>query len=48
MRYTSFEDLAVWKGSARLAVKVSDAWRNYRDYGLQEQMPRAAVSIANP
>jgi len=33
MGYTSFEDLDVWKRSARLAVRVSDAWRDCRDYG---------------
>jgi hypothetical protein len=32
MSYTSFEDLAVWKGSARLAVKVSDALRDWVVY----------------
>ena len=32
MGYTSFEALAVWKRSARLAVTVSDAWRDCRDY----------------
>ena len=34
MSYTSFEDLAVWKRSARLAVRVYDALRDCRDYGL--------------
>ena len=34
MEYTSFEDLAVWKRSARLAVRVYDAWHDCRDYGL--------------
>ena len=48
MRYMSFEDVAVWKGSARLAIKVYDALRDCRDYGLKDQMTRAAVFIANP
>ena len=47
MSYTSFEDLAVWKRSARLAVRVYDALRDCRDYGLKDQMTRAAVSIAS-
>ena len=47
MGYTSFEDLEVWKRSARLAVKVYDALRDCRDYGLKDQMTRAAVSIAS-
>jgi hypothetical protein len=33
MSYTSFEDLAVWKRSARLAVRVYDARGDCRDYG---------------
>jgi 23S rRNA-intervening sequence protein len=47
MGYTSFEDLEVWKRSARLAVKIYDALRDCRDYGLKDQMTRAAVSIAS-
>ena len=47
MGYTSFEDLEVWKRSARLAVKVYGALRDCRDYGLKDQMTRAAVSIAS-
>ncbi len=47
MSYTSFEDLEVWKRSARLAVKVYDALRDCRDYRLKDQMTRAAVSIAS-
>ena len=47
MGYTSFEDLEVWKRSARLAVRVYDALRDCRDYGLKDQMTRAAVSIAS-
>ena len=47
MGYSSFEDLEVWKRSARLAVKVYDVLRDCRDYGLKDQMTRAAVSIAS-
>src|SRR5262249_22971116 len=47
MSYTSFEDLAVWKRSARLAVQVYGALQDCRDYGLKDQMTRAAVSIAS-
>jgi four helix bundle protein len=47
MGYSSFEDLEVWKRSARLAVKVYDVLRECRDYGLKDQMTRAAVSIAS-
>ena len=37
----------MWKRSARLAVKVYDALGDCRDYGLKDQMTRAAVSIAS-
>jgi hypothetical protein len=47
MGYTSFEDLAVWKRSARLAARVYDALSNCRAYGLQDQMTRTAVSMAS-
>ena len=47
MGYTSFEDLEVWKRSARLAVTVYDVLRDCRDYGLKDQMTRAAVSMAS-
>ena len=47
MGYTSFEDLEVWKRSARLAVKTYDVLGDCRDYGLKDQMTRAAVSISS-
>ena len=47
MGYTSFEDLEVWKRSARLVVKTYDVLGDCRDYGLKDQMTRAAVSIAS-
>ena len=47
MGYTSFEDLEVWKCSARLAVRIYDALRDCRDYGVKDQMTRAAVPIAS-
>ncbi|HOV88153.1 MAG TPA: four helix bundle protein [Syntrophobacteraceae bacterium] len=47
MAYGSFEDLEVWKRACRLAVKVYEVLRECRDYGLKDQMTRAAVSIAS-
>ena len=47
MSYSSFEDLDVWKRSARLAVQVYEVLKDCRDYGLKDQMCRAAVSIAS-
>ena len=45
MSYRSFEDLEVWKKSCRLAVRVYEVLGDCRDYGLKDQMTRAAVSI---
>jgi len=44
-KITRFEDLDVWKESMQLAVAVYSALRLSRDFGLREQMQRAAVSI---
>jgi len=40
-----FEDLEVWKASCRLAVDLYAALKDCGDYGLRDQMTRAAVSI---
>ena len=40
-----FEDLNVWKESIRLAVELYKALKDNRDYGIRDQMQRAAVSI---
>jgi four helix bundle protein len=47
MGYTSFEELEVCRRSARLAVKTYAVLGACRDYGLKDQMTRAAVSIAS-
>ena len=47
MAYQSFEDLEVWKGACDLAVKVYQILKGCSDYGLKNQMTRAAVSIAS-
>ena len=47
MGYSSFEDLEVWQRACRLAVRVYEVLRNCRDFGLKDQMTRAAVSIAS-
>ena len=47
MSYHSFESLEVWKRACRLATSVYEALRDCRDYGLKDQMTRAAVSIAS-
>ena len=40
-----FESLEVWKEGCRLAVDVYKTLENCQDYGLRDQMRRAAVSI---
>ena len=42
-----FEDLDVWKTGCRLAVDLYSELQESRDYGLRDQMQRAAVSIAS-
>lgn len=43
----TFEDLEVWKKSCRLTVQLYTLLKDCRDYGLRDQMLRAAVSIAS-
>ncbi len=44
---SSFEDLEVWKKSCRLTVLLYGLLKDCRDYGIKDQMLRAAVSIAS-
>lgn len=41
----SFEDLEVWKMSCRLSIRLYELLKNCRDYGWNDQMLRAAISI---
>jgi len=47
MAYQSFEDLDVWKQACRLATEIYKHLGNCRDFGLKDQMTRAAVSVAS-
>ena len=47
MSYRSFEELEVWKRGCRLAVLVCQVLSDCRDFGLKDQMTRAAVSISS-
>jgi four helix bundle protein len=47
MTYASFEYLEVWKRGCRLAVEMHRLLNDCKDYGLKDQMTRAAVSIAS-
>jgi len=45
--YQSFEELEVWKRACQLAVRLYGCLDGCRDYGLRDQMQRAAVSVAS-
>jgi four helix bundle protein len=47
MAYSSFEDLDVWQRACRLGVRIYEVLKGCKDYGLRDQMTRAAVSIAS-
>jgi four helix bundle protein len=47
MAYKSFEDLEVWQSACRISVRIYGILKNCRDYGIKDQMTRAAVSIAS-
>ena len=47
MAYNSFENLEVWKRSCKLAVTIYEILRSCKDFGLKDQMTRAAISIAS-
>jgi four helix bundle protein len=47
MAYQSFEDLEVWKKALALSTKVYGVLKRTHDFGLKDQMTRAAVSIAS-
>ena len=45
MAYHSFEELDVWKSGTQVAIRVYELLKGCRDFGLKDQMTRAAVSI---
>ena len=47
MSFQSFEELEVWKLACRLSVTLYTDLRECRDFGMKDQMTRAAVSIAS-
>jgi four helix bundle protein len=42
-----FEDLEVWKVSARLASDLYKATRDLKDWGFRDQLTRAGLSISS-
>ncbi|NCD42759.1 MAG: four helix bundle protein [Bacteroidia bacterium] len=45
--YKSYEELDVWKRAVELAVEVYGVLKDCRDFGLKDQMTRAAVSVSS-
>lgn len=45
--YHSFEELDVWKRACGVAVKIYQLLKECRDYGIRDQMQRAAISVAS-
>lgn len=44
-KITRFEDLVVWQESIGLATKIYQLLKDCRDFGMKDQMQRAAVSV---
>ena len=42
-----FEDLEVWKRSARLSAELYKATKDLRDWGYRDQLTRAGLSISS-
>jgi four helix bundle protein len=40
-----FEDLEVWKRSARLSADIYRAMQSVKDYGFRDQLTRAGLSV---
>lgn len=45
MASVGFEDLDVWKRGCRQALSIYKALKETQDYGLRNQMQRAAISV---
>jgi four helix bundle protein len=43
----SFEDLDVWKKSARLCADIYKRLRELKDYGFKDQITRSSLSISS-
>lgn len=44
-KVVKFEDLNVWKESMQLAVMIYESIKNFRNYGLKNQMERSSISV---
>jgi four helix bundle protein len=46
-KWMGFEDLEVWKKSARLGADIYKELRDLKDYGFKDQITRSALSISS-
>jgi hypothetical protein len=46
-KVSSFEDLLIWSESRELTRMIYELSRDWRDFGLRDQIRRAAVSIVS-
>jgi four helix bundle protein len=44
-KIAKFEDLNVWKESMKLAVMVYEKIKQFKNYGLKNQMERSSISV---
>jgi four helix bundle protein len=47
MKFERFEDIVAWQKARVLVDKVYTAFQNSKDYGFNDQIQRAAVSVMN-
>lgn len=45
MRIEKFEDIEAWKEARKLVKNIYESFKDSKDYGLREQIQRAAISI---
>jgi len=45
MSLHTFEELEVWKRSAKLAADINIAIHNHKNYSLKDQISRSAISV---
>jgi four helix bundle protein len=47
MKIETFEDIVAWQKARELTVRIYGSFENNRDFGFNDQIRRAAVSIMN-
>jgi four helix bundle protein len=47
MRIERFEDVIAWRKAGELSFKIYNVFKNCKDYGFNNQIQRASVSVMN-